>query len=240
MKERPVLFSGPMVRAILEGRKTQTRRVADLSAFNVRVVGGRAKGFLPGCPQGWDIACPYGKAGDRLWVRETWAFGCAEAAAEEDRLAVYRADLDESPRATDAALRRQYPALCAHYKFNRWRPSIHMPRWASRFTLEITDVRVQRLQDTSADDIVAEGVKYPVTSRGCVDGMVRPLIQISGDHHPGNYLRSLKKGGRPWTHEELLKAHWASRWDAIYAKRGSGWGTNPWVWAISFRRIDAR
>lgn len=145
MRERPILFSGPMVRALLAGTKTQTRRIAkpikhpdlgnlyDAGAF-----------VLEREPQHViDRACPYGKPGDRLWVRETWAFGIHAMAAkrDEDGPFVYAADGTTQGRLGD-----------------RWRPSIHMPRNACRLVLEIGGVRIERLQAISEADSWAEGI----------------------------------------------------------------------------------
>lgn len=128
MKERPIIFSGEMVRAILDGRKTQTRRAVKMrdGAQEYSVYD-----FRRDC-------CPYGQPGDHLWVRETWLEwtegGCKETC-------MYKADDD--PRAQN---------------FGPWKSSLFMPRWASRITLEITKVRVERLQDISEEDAKAEGV----------------------------------------------------------------------------------
>lgn len=153
MKERPILFSGPMVRAILDGRKTQTRRVlkrqyldptwiirpATADRFN----GHTHDWWLPGgtVPVA-AIRCPYGVPGDRLWVREAFGIPDAPYEREDKSLLIYRAD--ESPRMAE---------LNKHF----WRPSIFMPRWASRLTLEVLRVRVERLQEISEDDAKAEG-----------------------------------------------------------------------------------
>jgi hypothetical protein len=150
MKERPILFSAPMVRAIREGRKTMTRRV----------VKGRALdwldevGFTPDFVASKDNAmCPYGKPGDRLWVRETWQGPLYdEPLTDEDDIytpafCVYKADGVPKPEFINS----DDEMVC------RWRPSIHMPRWASRITLEIVSVRVERLRDISMDDVFAEG-----------------------------------------------------------------------------------
>ncbi len=131
MKERPILFSAPMVRAILGGRKTQTRRIAKEAEH------------------GKSRACRYGAPGDRLWVRETWSK--AKSCNASDLF--YRADGE-----------RQYGrqhALSYVERENRWRPSIHMPRWASRINLEVTGVRVERLQEISTTDAEAEGWPGP-------------------------------------------------------------------------------
>lgn len=141
MKERPILFSGAMVRALLDGTKTQTRR-----ALKVRCqeIGERDDGSRwpwsehPDTAADHWHACPYGQLGDRLWVRET--FGHPWRHAQPDYFY----------RATDAD-------VASHPDFGRWTPSIHMPRAASRILLEIVSVRVERLQDISADDCRAEG-----------------------------------------------------------------------------------
>lgn len=146
MSDRPIIFSGPMVRAMLGHRKTQTRRIVKPQPASHQ---GKIEwsDHNPGwwIVQGdvsntWSrVRCPYGVPGDRLWVRETWT----KVAVHPDGGGVvgYRAD----------------PAHAEIYKDYRWRPSIYMPRWASRLTLEITDVRVQRLQEISEEDAMAEG-----------------------------------------------------------------------------------
>ena len=150
-KERPILFSGPMVRAILEGRKTQTRRVVKFdpcpsSYAMVSHYDGLGNVVLT---DGSYLRCPYGQPGDRLWVRETWAHRrWMLGDASPDPTTVYRADSDDL-RGCD-----------------RWRPSIHMPRWASRITLEVVSVRVERLQDISEEDAMAEGVALAENYRG--------------------------------------------------------------------------
>lgn len=148
MKERPILFSGPMVRALLDCRKTQTRRVVKPEPWAVmpHKAGDQpwAYGFkfYPGSTTNGDsfrMKCPFGYVGDRLWVRETW---CNYPMAGNDGAPglIYRATSDVIPK-------------------GYWKPSIFMPRWASRITLEITDVRVERLNDISEADAVREGVQ---------------------------------------------------------------------------------
>ena len=146
VRERPILFSGPMVRAILEGRKTQTRRVIRPQPHPTHQ---RLLEEHPGDPQ-LGIPCPYGAAGDRLWVRETWASirGLDEKKPSEiasygdsaDLGFFYRSDGDEQVVGR-----------------GRWRPSIHMPRWASRITLGILGVRVERVKDIGEEEAVSEG-----------------------------------------------------------------------------------
>lgn len=133
--ERPILFSAPMVRALLAGAKTQTRRALKFNDSGHVVKGGRK--WHPDDPAVL-IACPYGHVGDMLWVRETAAFAEFSGGL---RLVNYRATPDGDPTGVT------------------WRPSIHMPRWASRISLRITNIRVERLQSISEEDAKAEGVK---------------------------------------------------------------------------------
>ena len=153
MKERPILFSGEMVRAILDGRKTQTRRVIKPQPKKAMIYAAcdsiwitKGETFLPSQPK-W--IAPYGQTGDRLWVRETWGIDPNDWFPNPSPSAIgfmlnkiqYRADWKDEP-----------------YHWG-WHPSIFMPRWASRITLEITDVRVERLQDISEDDCWHEGIR---------------------------------------------------------------------------------
>lgn len=147
MKERPIIFSAPMVRAILDGQKTQTRRIIKPQPeyrHGVLFTLGSSTGYSPDLMAG---ACPYGRTGDRLWVREAFAYVIY---GDGMRFIEYRADRSLS----------DFDGY-DHPVGGRWRPSIHMPRWASRITLEITDVRVERLQDISGMDAKREGVSVP-------------------------------------------------------------------------------
>lgn len=144
MKERPILFSAPMVRALLNGSKTQTRRAAKGAALQWLVRDKFSPAFVADPSNG---LCPYGQPGDRLWVREAWAID------DEDGQRCYRADLGLGGDADDWERNRLEGAP----KY-RWKPSIHMHRATSRITLEITGVRVERLQDISEADAIAEGV----------------------------------------------------------------------------------
>lgn len=201
MRERPILFSAPMVRAILEGRKTQTRRVFQPERMTWTADGryqthamrfGRMieTGSGPFHPNDWLHYCPYGQPGDRLWVRETWGLDDTRGWTED--VPVYRAD--ES----------------SEHRTRRWRPSIHMPRWASRIDLEVTGVRVERLQDIGDDDCWAEappGLSYPIRS-------------------PSDF--AVTEGGRQRCYQRL--------WESI---NGPGsWEANPWVWCVEFRRLS--
>lgn len=164
VKERPILFSAPMVRAILEGRKTQTRRV--VTSKQVPILNGARRVLGPYSDGGFDFIlsdetgsiykCPYGQPGDRLWVRETWGedYTCSDVVGNPQQLApmasvVYRADGHSMSEAGTG-----------------WCPCIHMPRYASRIRLEVVSVRVERLQGISDADCEAEGVRPSVDGNG--------------------------------------------------------------------------
>ncbi len=238
MHEHPIIFSAPMVRAILEGRKTQTRRVLkirgvdggqcaitspaeEMLRFDDGTFHYRSTGALSG-----PYSCPYGQPGDRLWVRETWA--------ETDRH-------DGTPVVTYAAggciavgrgpQRRADDFLIHDYAWtetpepDRWRPSIHMPRWASRITLEITDVRVERLQDMEGQ------APYPGESDALAEG-VRRIHHGDGAH----FYSALRDEPHPNNWNDPTDA-FRELWDSINESRGFGWNANPWVWCLSFRRM---
>ena len=218
MRERPIIFSGEMVRAILDGRKTQTRRVVKpLPSSMLDLPTGRQWPLR--ITKAWPdieytIACPYGHHGDRLWVRETWAPMDALLFSSEQsppQSIAYRADRsavifggDLVPRTADTRN--------LNWERVRWRPSIHMPRWASRITLEVTDVRVERVQDISSADARAEGVERGAT---CTDD--NEWFYVAGKQH------------------RIAKLAFAALWDSI---NGAGaWSANPWVWVVEFRRL---
>jgi hypothetical protein len=215
VRERGILFSGPMVAAILAGRKTQTRRVVksehapdveawafadDTGLWRMGVYGeGGAAADMGG------IRCPFGVPGDRLWVRETHAIVPRTAywhdmsiphAEHGDEWAIYRAGWTRSPP-------------------TRWRPSIHMPRWASHLTLEVVSVRVERLQTITEEDAVAEGVPCWVCG-GRTDGTSEN--DCACFHTKG-----------------AARDSFGVLWDSI---NGEGsWDANPWVWVVDFRRV---
>ncbi|WP_448645360.1 hypothetical protein [Pseudomonas mediterranea] len=210
IKERPILFSAPMVRAILDDRKTVTRRVIkpqpnwDGKWFQWE---GHAPNSKDGAVGGntieaADLMCwssPYGKPGDRLWVRETCFIND------------YReTNVPEEERAETEIVYRADPLPCWEGEESeiRWRPSIHMPRWASRILLEITAVRVERLQDISRADIRAEGLQCPP--------------ELASDDVSPNY--------RDW-----YPAAWRELWESING--ADSWTTNPWVWVVEFKRV---
>lgn len=143
-RERPIIFNGDMVRAILEGRKTMTRRVVKIDSPTLEF--DTCTPYWPTCTgKGGDfirVPCPYGQPGDRLWVRETWGSGFTDMNFKTlTKGAKYKADYPDDTKFTGG----------------KWRPSIHMPRWASRITLEITNVRVERLREIDEEEARAEG-----------------------------------------------------------------------------------
>jgi hypothetical protein len=209
MRERPILFSGPMVRAILAGQKTQTRRaVSPQPSGGVRSSPFCASGLEDG--HGREIRSRYGRPGDRLWVRESFDF--LPTGGHDDPQAceiVYWADGSTEPRSAPPDYN---PMIYGHPKA---RPSIHMPRWASRITLEIVSVRVERLQEISEADCIAEGIQQLGEKQGWATEARFP----DGKRHFGAGAYDL--------YHQL--------WDSI---NGAGdWAANPWVWVVEFRRV---
>lgn len=218
IKERPILFNAQMVRAILDGRKTMTRRVVNKLNGHSHI-----SRFFESDTLGYDFCfrdkemrlhditkgraldlCPYGKTGNKLWVRETFAHSnMPDGPLDKDCSIFYRADYFDDPHGLDG---EKSPGG----KYRNWKPSMFLPRWASRIDLEITNVKIERLQDISEEDSKKEGV-------------------IELDYYYSKYTFD----------EDLLprstaKAAFESFWDSINAKNGQGWYTNPWVWAIEF------
>lgn len=158
-KERGILFTGPMVRAILDGRKTETRRVYRPAKGYPRDDGETLPDGTGGRWLDWG-PCPYGRIGDRLWVRETWAHVPVTA---------YRMStgVQQTANPNDPGMAAVYRSGWERSAPGRWRPSIHMPRWASRITLEVEEVRLERLQDLTPEDVRREGVVlWDATTRG--------------------------------------------------------------------------
>jgi len=224
-KERPILFSTPMVKALLEGRKTQTRRIVKTQpgAEVVTIdeedggywLGDTAAGIDNGDASAWQGRCPYGKPGDLLWVRETWR-PVMEGWASYVEFAAGGGDLEKVNRDQLATLKRlalRFPGANKERRSEAWHPSIHMPRWASRITLMVADIRVERLQVISEYDAKAEGVP------------ARPVSTAEPEH-----VVALACAGRPHA------AVYALLWDAI---NGAGsWKSNPWVWVVTFERLE--
>ena len=214
IKERPILFSGPMIRAILDGKKTQTRRVVKSKAKNMQA-GGQV--CVKRNPDGdhwykeyvWSVRdaggvwndyteaqmlarCPYGKPGDRLWARETWQHedgSCSDHKCGQPTH-IYHKATESFPESM------------------RWKPSIFMPRWACRLELEITGVRVERVKDISHEDAVAEGCYR-----------IEPC-----EAYPH---------GNSWG-----RSGYAALWESINGPGVYGWTANPYVWVVEFERLS--
>jgi len=234
MNDRPILFSGPMVRAILSGAKTQTRRIMKPKPDHCHrdILNGN-KNWYRLLPQLGEkqLKCPYGQPGDRLWVRETW--GCFDY-SHDQRAIAYRADGDDGG-CTWIEIPKEYhhfgamgeedlPQYCPAN--DKWRPSIHMPRWASRITLEVTEVRVERIRDIDPTDCWAEGM--PMERRR--DEIPHLVEFLSGGKADG-----LRPKLGPWYTVDPIP-EFRKLWNSINAKRGYGWDVNPWVWVVSFRK----
>ena len=215
-KEGPILMCAEMVRAVLrtDSPKTQTRRILNPQPWQPWLnsvqqwlwnKNGNQHPFHPHLKDSLNHVCPYGKPGDRLWVRETWFDIRAYERATGLNLGIpfdyqYRADFE------------------LHKSKTKWRPSIYMPRKASRITLEITDVRVERVQDITAEDCIAEGIDFQKHKCGC-EACSRTSVIC------------------PATSSSLILAY-AGLWDSLNAKRGFGWTINPFCWRIEFRRLS--
>lgn len=218
VSEKPILFSGAMVRAILDGRKTQTRRAVKPQPTTKHICSNgetydeapywtwrprNNKGKCLGAEESTLKTvllnlCPYGKPGDRLWVRETFLYRAQRKGI------VYRSDYDSTEAAGIGAL------------YGGWKPSIFMPHWASRLTLEIVSVRVERLQQIRAKDIIAEGA---VIRPHHVEGLGKcPVSAFDGVCYPD------------------LRTVWIKGWDSINGKTYP-WKSSPWVWVVSFRKL---
>jgi hypothetical protein len=208
MKERPILFSAPMVRALLAGTKTQTRRVvkpqpdSTHSGYPYWNIGGYRASWCRSAEDGGPLVptnpllCPYGQPGDRLWVRETFGHFERNENFKPGCDVFYRADGD-----------------CL--ELEPWRPSIHIPRWASRILLEITSVRIERLQDISHEDARAEGLECMAGAPEC------------------GYRNYLDKTSQDWTLSP--RESFPSLWESINGP--ASWSANPWVWPLDLRRL---
>lgn len=225
---KPIIFSGPMVRAIIEGRKTQTRRIVKQPEYFGCVTGDCTHDRQVECDQFIVDQSPYGKPGDRLWVRETWGGDdlCGYA---------YRADHPDWPRFQGDGEQPSGP----------WRSPIHMPRPASRLTLEITDVRVQRVQDISEEDAKAEGVAWTPHSnwwQGYHSDFVRESQTWLHTQHRSEHPPEWMIEPHPCVNQEydpLEKKARDSFREIFGSLNGEGsWERNDWVWVVGFRRIE--
>ncbi|SQC34248.1 hypothetical protein [Kluyvera cryocrescens] len=238
MKERGMIFNGEMVRAILDGRKTQTRRIVKPQPELTKGSGFSWNGALYGVGSNdretnrnfAHVKCPHGKPGDRIWVRETWSQlgnedGCAIDWNDElvkgggpEAARIYRASCEQKPgnyglwSIPDDAFWKPHTD---NMEFEgAWRPSIHMPRWASRILLEITDVRVEQLSEISEEDAAKEGISPA--------GDLLPA-------YPGTYLT-------PKGDFSTAKVAFQRLWESIYGE--DNWKASPWVWVIEFKRVE--
>ncbi|UJL36155.1 hypothetical protein JK642_13505 [Pantoea agglomerans] len=223
MRERPIIFNADMVRAVLDGRKTQTRRIIQSPAKNMQASGHKVIEYRePGdkwygehvfsmrnqsgtwcdyTKEQFLAKCPFGAVGDRLWVRETFR---VHSRATDVATLVYKASEQQSW--TQQTHRVPIEKCNKPAVVDTWTPSIHMPRWASRITLEITCVRVERLNSMTEKDALAEG---------CLGGH---------DSIPG------------YQYSATPHEHFHHVWQSIYG--ADSWQANPWVWVIEFKRVE--
>jgi hypothetical protein len=236
MRERGITFNAEMVRAVLEGRKTQTRRIMKVQPESnqyglLRIIDSTKRSNVGKCHWAESNAtgphtrsklfsCPFGAVGDRLWVRETWMPDAPRDGTwgDVEFYGCKGSPLSMIPK------RYRKPEHCIHrasWDCNEmvgWTPSIHMPRWASRITLEITGVRVERLQNISQADAVAEGIK---SGRCGNETSWRDAFYVPGDNQP--YFNA--------------ETAYGDLWSSIYGDES--WQANPWVWVIEFKRVEA-
>ncbi|HBY7210823.1 TPA: hypothetical protein MI602_21195 [Klebsiella pneumoniae] len=230
MKERGMIFNGEMVRALLDGRKTQTRRPVKFPVHDKNLGCELAGNELAGeLSAGNYLNSAFGKPGDRIWVRETFQGPlfdydlmdsyCKDATPfEKPEFCVYKADGVPAPEFYDA----DDELHCC------WRPSIHMPRWACRILLEITDVRVERLNAISEEDAQREGVHTEVWDQTVVARKYAArdeFFQFWSEDMP-HYVEM----------NQLYQFSFRSLWESIYG--AENWLANPWVWVIEFKRVE--
>ena len=253
MKERPIIFSGPIINAILAGRKTQTRRVIKCNCnclHNGKLLG---EWGLSKPPYRWTgakddalwqlfgespvvgdwvewfqtdvddyasekVPCPYGKPGDRLWVRESWLKLDRDHRHDVSKPNDWLAPWGDKPRRNGCAYKADATSESERCRlelgYKNWTPSIHMPRWASRITLEVTNVRVERLLSITEDDAISEGA----------------TLADNPDYDPDDPFDDAPQSYR---------AGFLESWGKINAKRGFAYDMNPWVWVLEFKRVEA-
>lgn len=210
MKEHGIIFSAPMVRAIIEGRKTQTRRIIKNPEWYGCTTGDCPHSTQAACDEAMVFFAPY-PVGTRIWVKETWSPD--HAAFYPHFPIVYRADGEmdiEHGEVYSPEAKRTYPF--------RWRPSIHMRRSDSRLTLEVTGVKVERVQDITSSDAVAEGCDSVVWESSAWKNPIGVPPDGAG--------------------ESVARSNFASLWQEI---NGMGsWAKNPWVWAYTFKVVEIK
>ncbi|HDY9012725.1 TPA: hypothetical protein RRI78_001728 [Klebsiella pneumoniae] len=216
MKERGMIFNAEMVRAILDGRKTQTRRPIKWKQTRFTEIGERDDGSKWPWSEDAEHACdfwhpcPFGAVGDRIWIRESFFPAPLEMQYTPPRKTMWNIAYRDGVQMEKLAPAEYNPLI---YNYERWTPSIHMPRWASRILLEITDVRVERLNAISEEDARAEGI----IDGGCLN---------CGEPEPCGCANP----------EPDATDAFAYLWQSIYGQEN--WNANPWVWVIEFKRVE--
>lgn len=264
VKERPLLFSPPMIRVLLEGRKTQTRRIVKADFHHghamAKITPIDSEFLLERWPEAERsfsnfgrcdrIQCPYGVVGDRIWVKESYCFAKFwEAMGIDDWAAtvhypadgadrqIYQCDAPDDVGFWPGAVIRKYEG--------KRLPSIFMYRWVSRITLEIIDVRIERVQDISEEDAIAEGVD-PLfdleTAKAMPECDLKPMPWRNYLFHGLIGKTITTKQSNDWQHQfssyKTAAGSYSSLWESI---NGEGsWAANPWVWVVEFRRVDGR
>ncbi len=254
MKDHPILFNGEMVRAILDGRKTQTRRLVPgeihINSTHTSFHWHKPRGgyMERHSNAGSDLVfrnilgdhCPYGVPGDLLWVRETWrinsvGYYCRTHKANHN-INIEFAALPGDARGDDINICGDEDMLIVAHKYydkhtdNRASPSIHMPKWACRLWLKVKAVRVERVQEISQEDALAEGVSLDEHDITCMGDCANRHCDFIGD----KTLCDIYHTDKDCPETEAF----GMLWDSINAKRGYSWEVNPWVWVIEFERID--
>jgi len=241
MKERPIIFSTDMVKAILDSKKTQTRRVIkptpvasdDMLAKEVPI-------WL--YPKEFVGYCLYGQVGDRLWVRETWKILDNTTLLNDLVRVEYKAD--------GQIIKRRYgdiawneggfdlPVIQSAMEDGKWKPAHHLPHIISRITLEITEVRVERVQEITAYDALLEGIGLPVP-KGCEIPLPPPEYEGWSEERRESWIKGQARAtyfSRCADAQDHIDA-FKKLWDSINAERGYGWEVNPFVWCISFKEV---
>ena len=225
MNVKPILFQPDMVRALLEGRKSQTRRMVKPQPIDV--TGKDIDDYSPDAFAAIARHGPYGKPGDLLYVREPYYFGCHLDAYSPSQVVSTIGGFVVNYITDDQVKCFGEPNKFGMGDWGRYRHARFMPRTLSRLTLKITDIRVERVQDISIQDVFSEGVRLPAA-----DGNV--LIELSGKHAAAKYLPDdYMDMDREKRLELVPRAYFASLWDSI----DNNWDDNPWVWCVSFEVI---
>lgn len=216
MKQHPIIFSAESVKAILRGHKTQTRRVINPQPKLANMGLLRNAVYSPG---------------NLLWVKETFAeMDEFELGYKRDPFVIigYKADKSVIDLSTGSEFNTEHWNW--EHKSIKWKSPLYMPKDAARLFLKIKDVRVQKLQDISKEDIEKEGIKVPVSTDK------KALIEVTGKYAAIKYLKIFENIKDPY--EKYLRVYFASHWDKLNAKRGFSWESNPYAWVIEFERVE--